>query len=366
VLKAEETACPACNREQSSTKEWIAIALMIVVIVVTFWFHTTDPLAKDDTEQAANSSSPHHSSKDQKPSTGGYEPPHSSQQANLFESLAQSHRTPVTPKAPSQSSGARTSTATTTQFKSYQNSRFQQRTDQTFPFYVAEKKWNSKTKRYDFYRVGMEGSERVLKIDARRYFLSENQSNYPTPQSGCGPTALLNLYVWYSKFGLIQESVKHSDPIRYKQNKFAQIDRKIAEIQGQARSPINGTNILENVIAIDELVQADSRAPIRMHFEYATPPLNTKDFTNLSRNYRAGILTVRPKDPTTGRLMGNHAVLVIRGDTSGKISIANWGDFSHGSLVQKADGQWFIPDDPTQHELRINRLTTLIPFTPKA
>jgi C-terminal processing protease CtpA/Prc len=77
-------------------------------------------------------------------------------------------------------------------------------------------------------------------------------------------------------------------------------------------------------------------------------------------------MSVRPKDPMTGQLMGNHAVLVIRGDTSGKISIANWGKFSHGRLVQKKDGQWFIPDDRSQHELRINALTTLIPFVPKA
>jgi len=46
------------------------------------------------------------------------------------------------------------------------------------------------------------------------------------------------------------------------------------------------------------------------------------------------------------------------------ITIANWGEFSHGSLVQRGDGQWFVPRDPSQHELRINQLTTLIPFAP--
>jgi hypothetical protein len=246
----------------------------------------------------------------------------------------------------------------------YHNSRFKQQSRIQYPFYVARKQWNSDTKRYDFYRVGMQGSERIIQNDIRRYFLSENQNDYPTPESGCGPTALLNLYIWYTKFGLIQESIRHSDPEHYKQLKFRQIDRKIAEIQGHARDLSTGTNTLEQVMAIDEIVQANSSTPLRIHFEFKSAPLNTQDFIHLSRNYRAGILAVRPKDPKTGLLMGNHAVLVIRGDTSGKISIANWGDFSHGRLVQKSDGQWFIPDNPTQHELLIEQLTTLIPFTP--
>ncbi|MDQ8194186.1 hypothetical protein QEH59_07105 [Coraliomargarita sp. SDUM461004] len=230
---------------------------------------------------------------------------------------------------------------------------------------MAEKKWNPENKRYDFYRVGMLGNECIVNGDIRRYFLSENQSHYPEPASGCGPTALLNLYIWYTKFGLIQESIRHSDPARYKQLKFQEIDRRIAELQGQARSPTTGTNTLEQVLAIDEIVQSShSRAPVRIHFEYKQAPLTIRDFIELSRNYRAGILSVRPKDSQTGTLMSHHAVLVIRGDTSGKISIANWGQFSHGRLVAKSDGQWFIPDTPDQHELLINQLTTLIPFIP--
>lgn len=212
----------------------------------------------------------------------------------------------------------------------------------------------------------MEGSERVMKQDFRRYFLSENQNDYPKSTSGCGPTALLNLYIWYTKFGLLKESIKHSDPNSYKQLKFRQIDRKIAEIQGHSRSPVTGTNSLEQVLAIDEICQASSKTPLRIHFEYTLPPLRNQDFINLSRNYRAGILSVQPKDPRTGRLMNYHAVLAIRGDTDGKITLANWGDFTHGRLIQKSDGQWFIPDDPTQHQLKIVRLTTLIPFTPRA
>lgn len=234
-----------------------------------------------------------------------------------------------------------------------------------YPFYVAERRWNSRKKKHEFVRKGMHGAEPVNSHDIRRYMLSENQSDYPTPESGCGPTALLNLYIWYSKFGLVEEKVKHSDPMRYKQLKFREIDRKISKIKGQARTPQGGTNALEQVIAIDEIVQGSSKTPLRIHFEYTKPPLKISDFLKITRNFRSGILSVQPKDPTTGRIMGNHAVLVVRGDTSGRITLSNWGEFQHGRLINKPDGQWFIPDDANQHSLKINKLTTLIPFVPK-
>jgi hypothetical protein len=248
-------------------------------------------------------------------------------------------------------------------YTQYQNTRFAQ-SQEDYPFYVAEKKWDNRKQTYDFFRVGMQGTERVIRHDVRRYFISENQADYPEPEGGCGPTALLNLYVWYSKFGLIHETITHSNPLAYKQLKFKQIDRIINHIQGQKRSRTDGTNVVEQVLAIDELVRKASNGKTRIHFEYKQPPLTREDFLNLTRNYRAGILSVRPKDPATGQLMSYHTVLVIRGDTSGKITIANWGKFSHGRLVSRQGSQWFVPDDGTQYEMQVERLTTLVPFTP--
>lgn len=236
---------------------------------------------------------------------------------------------------------------------------------EAYPFYVAEKKWNADAQRYAFYRVGMDGTERVTRGGFRRYFLSENQIEYPIPESGCGPTALLNLYIWYSKFGLIKESTIDPDLERYKQRKFREIDQRIHEILGQTRSPERGTNRLEQVLALDELLRADADNPVRLHFEFKAPPLHYEDFIRISRNYRAGILTVLPKDPITGEIYGYHAVLAVRGDTSGTITLANWGTFTHGRLVMRPDGQWFIPRDPSEHEMRIVQFTTLIPFTPQ-
>jgi hypothetical protein len=349
-INKETTQCWFCNKRQSYFAETVALFLIAMIITLTIWFNffITTPVQLITGSKFENiDSAKTHSPKAAPASTPQIYT--NTPRQSLTASQTQT-RNPATPRLSN---------------NRYQGTQLTQQTDRQYPFYVTQETWNPETRRYDFSRVGMEGTERVGHPDNRRYFLSENQSDYPKPGSGCGPTALLNLYIWYTKFGLLKESITHSNPTRYKQLKFRQIDRKIAEIQGHTRSPITGTNSLEQVFAIDELCQKYSPTPLRIHFEYKSPPLSAQDFININRNYRSGILSVRPKDPRTGRLMGNHAVLAIRGDTSGKIILANWGKFTNGRLVQKTDGQWFIPDDPSQHELLITRLTTLIPFTPR-
>jgi len=232
-------------------------------------------------------------------------------------------------------------------------------------FQVIEKRWNGKTEQFDFFRVRMDGTERTLRAAARGAILSEDQSDYPEPESGCGPTALLNLYIWYSKFGLVEESVRHAEPERYKRLKFAEIDRRMREVQKQSRTEAGGTNVLETIVVLDALVRSDAPKPTRIHYRILEPPLHTRDFLALNRNFRAGLLSVRPKDLETGELLANHVVLVTRTDRTGKITVANWGEHVHGRLIQRGDHQWFVPDNPDQNELRINRLTQLIPFTPR-
>jgi predicted nucleic acid-binding Zn ribbon protein len=353
-INTDETECTNCRRNQSYNKEAFALILMAFVIALTMWLVIIQPTFEyslQTTPRAPLITPPTTVTNQQTPSN--FHPPATPH----LQSSSTSKPASLNPAA----KGLQPQSTSR-----YQGSQFREQAEHTYPFYVAEKKWNPKKKRYDFYRVGTTGTERTAKYGMRRSFISENQSDYPVAESGCGPTALLNLYIWYSKFGLIQESIRHSDPTRYKQLKFNQIDHEIAKLKGYSRSPEGGTNTLEQVMAIDKLLQENSRTPLRMHFEYAEPPLNNQHFLRLNHNYRAGILTVRPKDRRTGRLRGHHAVLVIRGDTDGIVTIANWGEFSRGRLIQKSDGQWFIPQDPEHHELRITKLTTLIPFTPNA
>ncbi len=239
-----------------------------------------------------------------------------------------------------------------------------QETNRDFPFYVAEKRWNREAQRYDFYRQGMHGTEVQLLTDARRHIQSESQGDYPEPESGCGPTALLNLYLWYTKYGLIKETIRHSDPKRYKQLKFQQIDRKIRDIQRQSRTRAGGTNTLQLIVALDEIMKDSGNQDTRIHFEIKNSPLETHDFLNITRGYRSGILSVRPFDKRRGTLGGNHAVLVIAGDWSGRVTLANWGGYTNGRLVMRDGQQWFIAEEEDQPDFLIRRLTTLIPFKP--
>jgi hypothetical protein len=234
------------------------------------------------------------------------------------------------------------------------------------PFSVIEKKWNAREERYAFYRIGMDGKESRNINDVRRFILSENQANYPEPESACGPIALLNLYVWYAKFGLIKESVQHADLRAYKQLKFKEIDQKIAGIRGRPRDGDSGTNSIEQVMAMDALLQENGPSNLRLHSSFKLAPLTHADFAKVSIRYRAGILSAYPLDLQTGQLLPSHAVLVVRADTSGTITIANWGEFIHCRLVNKPDGQWLIPNDTRYHPLKIIQLTSLIPFKPKA
>lgn len=365
-LRSAKQRCPACKRGQERAGEVIALLLMTIILGVVAYL-----LVSEDRPPPAEVYD--HESIKLIPMADT----RTASEAGNLEAFADHRREkdqlttprPILWNEPSQSSLRRPAPAQARPPKAaplinYQGTGFRQ-TEEDFPYYVAEKKWNPTTKRYDFYRRGLQGAEVPMRGEARRYFISENQGDYPEPESGCGPTALLNLYIWYSKFGLLDESIRHANPQRYKELKFLQIDRKIQDIQKESRTQHGGTNTLASIVAMDELVQQYSRKPVRLHFEVKKPPLSQDDFTGLSRNYRAGILSVRPKDPASGSLLGNHAVLCIRGDRSGMITLANWGEFSHGRLVNRKDGQWFVPTDESQHELKINNLTVLIPFTPK-
>lgn len=231
-------------------------------------------------------------------------------------------------------------------------------------YYVWGQSWNPKLQRFDTYKTGMSGTEPTHHSAIRGHFVSENQQDYPQPEGGCGPTALLNLYIWYKKFGLLPEPQAHADPRRYKLLKFEQIDRSIRRIQGDPALREEGTNSLEQMIALDEIVRTESAGQLRIHAEFKSPPLQTQDFLALNRHYRAGILSLQIKDPKSLAMLGYHAALVVRCDRTGKITLANWGGFSHGRLVKRNAQQWFVPDDTEQHEFLVLQLTSIIPFIP--
>jgi len=209
------------------------------------------------------------------------------------------------------------------------------------------------------------GHERSNKALNRLSILSENQYDYPTPESGCGPTAMLNILIWYEKFGLIKALSRDANVHQYKLNLFNEIDRRLSTYAGQTRAELNGTSNFNTMIVMDELVSERSEGVLRLHSKSVEAPLTLQDFFDIQPNFRSGYLIVRAKDPRTNNLRSiTHAVTFIRADRAGYITLGTWGEIYRGVLKKRGASQWFIPSDRNQQELKIVSLIQFIPFKP--
>ena len=210
----------------------------------------------------------------------------------------------------------------------------------------------------------VKGTERMNSGLNRLSMLSEDQSNYPIPESACGPTAMLNILIWYEIFGLIPLLYRDADPLHYKLKLFNEIDRRLTQQSGTIRTEDAGVKNLDTAIVMDSIVNTRTSGTLRIHTDVIDAPLILVDFLETTKNFRAGYLVVTPKDLNTGKLLNDHAVVVIRTDRAGYITLATWGQRYHGLLKKRADGQWFIPQNPKHMELKIKGLTRFIPFKP--
>lgn len=217
---------------------------------------------------------------------------------------------------------------------------------------------------YFFYTL--EGIECRNNSLNRLSLLSENQLNYPNPESGCGPTAMLNLLVWYEKYGLIDPRYRDADSEKYKLKLFREIDHRLAIQAGTIRTNERGIRNLDIAVIMDSIVRERSKGAVRIHTDIFNAPIELKDILESMRNFRSGYFIVQPEDPNTGELLNDHATVVIRIDRAGYITLANWGQHYHGLLKMRNKEQWFIPQDPKHLKLKIIAMVRFIPFQPKS
>ncbi|MGJ8652156.1 MAG: hypothetical protein ACSHX8_02675 [Opitutaceae bacterium] len=234
-------------------------------------------------------------------------------------------------------------------------------------FTVIERMENKQTGNFDYIYRTIHGTERTNHALNRLSMLSEDQGVYPVPESGCGPTALLNILIWYEKFGLIKPFTREAEIRKYKLKLFNEIDRRIYEKSGQKRTEVIGTSNLDAAIVMDEMVQELSDGRLRLHAKLIEPPYTLDTFLDMIPNFRAGYLVVEPKHSRNeGSVFRSHAVTFIRADRAGYITLGTWGKIYRGILKMRGDEQWFIPSDPSQLELKILTLIQFIPFEPKS
>ena len=226
-------------------------------------------------------------------------------------------------------------------------------------------KYKKRGNQIEYYPHIVKGVERVNYGLNRFSILSEDQANYPTPETGCGPTAMLNILVWYEKFGLIPPLYRDADPRLYKLKLFREIDRRLAKQSGIIRTEERGVRNFDTAVVMDSIVNERTGGKVRIHTDWIEAPLKLSDFLETIKNFRAGYLIVTPKDLETGELLDDHAVVVIRTDRTGYITLATWGQHYHGRLKKRADGQWFIPRDSSDMELKVKALMRFIPFKPE-
>ena len=194
--------------------------------------------------------------------------------------------------------------------------------------------------------------------------ISEAQVRYPDPLTACGPVALLNILVWYEKYGLIEPDARHADTTRYKKALFREIDRRLAEISGRRRAAGGGTRNADAAIVLDRIVSERSGGRIRIHTDYIPAPIELGDLLESMPNFRAGYLTVHPLDHRTGELRNLHAATLIRADRAGYLTVGTWGDKYRGLLRRRGGHQWLIPGGPDQFDLRVEGLLRFTPFRP--
>ena len=199
----------------------------------------------------------------------------------------------------------------------------------------------------------------------RLSMLSENQLNYPIPESACGPTAMLNILVWYEKFGLIKPLFRDASSRKYKLKLFTEIDLRLAKQSGQFRTEEVGILGVDSAIVMDAIVNDRSEGALRIHTDIIDAPLKLTDIFETTSNFRAGFLVVAPRDRASGKILDDHAVAVIRADRAGFITLGTWGQHYHGLLKKRRDGQWFVPQNPKHLELQIKGLIRFIPFEPE-
>ena len=208
----------------------------------------------------------------------------------------------------------------------------------------------------------LEGVELYNDSPHRLGITSENQNNYPVPQSGCGPTAMLSILIWYENYGIIKALYRDASLQQYKLNLFREIDNHLMWQAGVNRTEKIGVNYLDIAVTMDFMFKVRSKGKVRIQTEIKSEPFQTEDFLRTMRNFRSGFLIVSPQDPKTGKLMNRHATVIIKADQKGYVTLGTWGQRYHGLLKKRSDGQWFIPHDPNHMKLKVHELLRFTPF----
>lgn len=223
--------------------------------------------------------------------------------------------------------------------------------------------WRVKDGRGQFYRTTFSGEEVVLRRgDARRRVPAFHQKNFPEPESGCGPTAVLNWMLWMRELGCFGEAENGADSAVFARHIFWEIDREIREMRKEDLPSRNGSNRAQIAAAMDRLARDWSGGTVRMAVRAYETPLKMVDLLSFIRGQRAGILIGQVvENAQTGEAGDFHALNLVAVDRGGGLMVNNWGERVYGYLRTYPDGQYFYPENAEQAGLKIIEALCMVP-----
>lgn len=215
----------------------------------------------------------------------------------------------------------------------------------------------------DFYRAPIMGQEVALsRGDARRRVPSYDQDDFPEPESGCGPTAVLNWLLWMETLGCFGPSTLRVDDPGDAKETFALIDKQIRSMRQQSTDRRVGSNRAQIAATMDHLAGEWSDGSVRIAVRSFKAPVKLVDLLGFVKGQRAGILIGQVMEDGVGSEAGEfHALNLVAVDRGGGLMVNNWGERVYGYLRSYPDGQYFFPENSEQAGLKIVEATCLIP-----
>lgn len=235
-----------------------------------------------------------------------------------------------------------------------------------YDYCVVEASRKSSGGNIAFHRRGLNGME-VVTVDAEKRFrvFSPDQAAFPEPESGCGPTAILNWIYWYQREGILHKPIDGSGIDLLLKHNFRLIETELMAIKGRTQGYRGGTTALDICCAFDRVTHRLSQGLLRMHTEYFRAPISLADLFRFTTGNRAIILVTRVIESNGQPSDTFHAVSLVHADNDAYLMVNNWGQRLYGALRNEPDGQFFRPKDAQSVPLRIEFMLGFIPFRPK-
>lgn len=202
---------------------------------------------------------------------------------------------------------------------------------------------------------------------ARRQVPALRQEDFPEPETGCGPAAMLNWLLWLEAQRALRFPREWTTAATPRQL-YEAIETTLAEIRRESTPGKRGPMRTDELVAVmDRLVREYSDGALRLAPEVFEAPVKISDLITFNRGYRCGFLVGEVlDDEASDQSTLSHVVSLVAADRQGGVMLNNWGARVYGHLRNEAGQQVFRARNADHPPMRIDCVIRLIPFSPEA